>query len=69
MREYSDEIIYGGINYLKKEIEFHSTNANGVKRIDKLEKFKKNEEYESSMADYFEGKYQIIDSLIIDFID
>ena len=57
LREYSDKILFGGINYSIKESCMHSTNASGPKRIEQLIK-----------KDGFE-KYIINKTLNIDFID
>ena len=55
MREYSDKILFGGINYsLIENDSYYCTNAKGKKRIEKLEKCE---------------KYQITKSMDIDFVD
>ena len=57
LREYSDKILFGGINYSIKKDFINSTNASGPKRIEQLIK-----------KDGFE-KYIINKTLNIDFID
>ena len=55
LKQNSDDIIFGGINYEIKNESYYSTNASGCKRIEKLVK---NDE-----------KYSIVACLNIDFID
>ena len=57
LREYSDKILFGGINYSIKKSFINSTNTSGPKRIEQLIK-----------KDGFE-KYIINKTLNIDFID
>ena len=57
LREYSDKILFGGINYSIKNSFINSTNTSGPKRIEQLIK-----------KDGFE-KYIINKTLNIDFID
>ena len=72
LREYSDKILFGGISYSTKPNKYdkyYTSNAYGEKRIEKLEKYEKSNEYKSDMEDYFQDKYQITNSVNIDFID
>ena len=72
LREYSDKILFGGISYSNKPNKYdkyYTSNAYGEKRIEKLEKYEKSNEYKSDMEDYFQDKYQITNSVNIDFID
>ena len=62
LREYSDKILFGGINYSNKHDKYYISNASGEKRIEKLEKYEKSNEYKPD-------KYQITNSVNIDFID
>ena len=62
LREYSDKILFGGINYSNKHDKYYTSNASGEKRIEKLEKYEKSNEYKPD-------KYQITNSVNIDFID
>lgn len=55
LREYSSEILFGGISYLKNEHSYCCTNASGPKRIQKLVKTN--------------GQYQIALTRSFDFID
>lgn len=57
LREYSERILFGGINYFIKGSCISSTNSSGPKRIEQLLK-----------QDGFE-KYKINKTLYIDFID
>ena len=65
LREFSDKILYGGINYYDKELtrSYTSTNAVGPNRIEKIIK---TDEVEKSDR---KEKYEIVTSLQIDFID
>ena len=69
LREYSDKILFGGINYSNKHDKYYTSNASGEKRIEKLEKYENNNEYKSDMEDHSQDKYQITNSVNIDFID
>ena len=62
LREYSDKILFGGISYSNKHDKYYTSNASGEKRIEKLEKYEKSNEYKPD-------KYQITNSVNIDFID
>ena len=57
IREYSDKILFGGISYslnYNKDDKYYNTNVLGEKRIEKI---------------LLQDKYQIINSINIDFID
>ena len=70
MREYSDKILFGGINYsLIDNDSYYCTNAKGKKRIEQLEKYEKNNEQQSEDEDNLQEKYQITKSMDIDFVD
>lgn len=69
LREYSENILFGGITYKKKIMEYHSTNANGPKRIEKLVKYVEEPECKSDFMDYFKDKYNVDSCLNIDFVD
>ena len=64
LKQNSDNIIFGGINYENKIEEYYSSNATGCKRIEKLVKHDENDENNE-----LKGKYSIITSLNIDFTD
>ena len=68
LREYSNKILFGGISYSSHSEydKYYTSNANGEKRIEKLEK---RNEYKPDMEDYLQDKYQITNSVNIDFID
>ena len=62
--------ILGGINYsLIENDSYYCTNAKGKKRIEKLEKYEKNNEQQSEDEDNLQEKYQITKSMDIDFVD
>jgi len=65
LREYFDKIIIWRNYLFRKKIEFHSTNASGPKRIEKMEKFDEN----SDKSSFSDGKYQIVSTLKIGFND
>ena len=70
LREYSDKILFGGISYSsKKKDSYHTTNARGEKRIEKLEKCEKINEQKSEKENDLQEKYQITKSVDIDFED
>lgn len=69
LREYSDKILFGGISYSNKHDKYYTSNASGEKRIEKLEKYENNNEYKPDMEDHSQDKYQITNSVNIDFID
>ena len=66
LRQFSDKILYGGINYYEKEFQTShctSTNAvwpNRIEKIIKIDDFEKSEGTE---------KYEMVTSFQIDFID
>lgn len=75
IREYSDKILFGGINYtLNREGEY-CTNAYGNKRIERLEKIKISEIKEKGSENNIEKentlkeRYQITHSVDMDFVD
>ena len=62
LREYSDNILFGGITYENNSNKFcYATNATGCKRIEKLVKNDENDE--------MKGKYNITACLNINFIN
>lgn len=66
LRQFSDKILYGGINYYEKEFETSKcicTNAVGPNRIEKIIKI---DDFENSEGS---EKYEIVTSFQIDFID
>ena len=52
LREYSSEILFGGITYLKSKYCYVSTNASGPKRIEKL--VKTNGQYQRALTRSFD---------------
>ena len=63
MREYSDEILFGGINYsIPTTDQYSTTNTSGKKRIEKLEKCEKT-------GENLQEKYIITKSVNLDFED
>ncbi len=72
LREHSDNILFGGITYEGKSGTYHSTNASGPKRIEKLVKNNeepKETENKSEDNDNIKGKFSVNSCLNIDFED
>ena len=72
LREHSDNILFGGISYEGKSESYHSTNASGPKRIEKLVKNMeepKEPENKTDDNENLKGKFNIDSSINIDFED
>ena len=72
MREHSDNILFGGITYEGKSGSYHSTNASGPKRIEKLVKnTEEPKEIENKSEDdnNIKGKFNVSSTLNIDLED
>lgn len=63
LRQFSDTILFGGINYCIKQTKYEKSNSYGSKRIEKIVKDNDFEKYANI------EKYEVESSLEIDFID
>ena len=69
LRELSDNILFGGITYEEESGEYHSTNATGPKRIEKLVKNMEEPGNISDAKDIIKGKFKIDSVININFND